>query len=173
VPTDVSDERAVAALMSRASARRGRIDVAVNNAGITGEAPLAEAGAGEFERMIRVNMMSVVFGVKHAAPHVTAGGSVINISSLAGLTGFPAYGAYAGSKAAIVSLTEVAAMEYGPFGIRVNAICPSSVDMPMLAAQPGGAVEAAVARIASPLGWVIAARTSRRSCTSWPPTTAW
>ena len=150
VPTDVSDERAVAALMSREAGRRGRIDVAVNNAGITGEAPLAEADAGEFERMIRVNMMSVVFGLKHAAPHMTAGGSVINTSSLAGLTGFPTYGAYAASKAAIVSLTQVAAMEYGPFRIRVNAICPSSVDTPMLAAQPGGAVEAAVARIASP-----------------------
>src|SRR5260221_2957285 len=143
--------------MSRAAARRGRIDVAVNNAGITGEAPLAEADAGEFERMIRVNMMGVVFGLKHAAPHMTAACSIINTSSVAGLTGFRAYGAYAASKAAIVSLTQVAAMEYGPLGIRVNAICPSSVDTPMLAAQPGGAVEAAVARIASPLGRIIAA----------------
>ncbi len=92
VATDVSDERAVVALMSRASARRGRIDVVVNNAGITGEAPLADADAGEFERMIRVNMMSVVFGLKHAAPHMTAGGSIINTSSLAGLTGFPTSG---------------------------------------------------------------------------------
>jgi NAD(P)-dependent dehydrogenase (short-subunit alcohol dehydrogenase family) len=106
VPADVSDERAVAALMSRVSARRGRIDVAVNNAGITDEAPLAEAVAAEFERMIRVNMMSVMFGLKHAAPHMTAGGSIINTSSLAGLTGFPTYGAYAASKAAIVSLTQ-------------------------------------------------------------------
>src|SRR5258708_539534 len=157
VPTDVSDERAVAALMSRAAARRGRIDVVVNNAGITGEAPLAEADAGEFERMIRVNMMGVVFGLKHAAPHMTAGGSIINTSSLARLTGFPTYGAYAASKAAIVSLTQVASMENGPLGIRGNAICPSSVDTPMLAAQPGGEVEAAVARIASPLGRTIAA----------------
>jgi NAD(P)-dependent dehydrogenase (short-subunit alcohol dehydrogenase family) len=157
VPTDVSDERAVAALMSHASARHGRIDVTVNNAGITGEAPLAEADAGDFERMIRVNTMSVVFGLKHAAPHMTAGGSIINTSSLAGLTGFPTYGAYAASKAAIVSLTQVAAMEYGPLGIRVNAVCPSSVDTPMLAAQPGGEVEAAVARVASPLGRIIAA----------------
>lgn len=156
MPMDVSDERAVASLMSRAAARSGRIDIVVNNAGITGEAPLAEADAGEFERMMRVNMMSVVFGLKHAAPHMTAGGSIINTSSLAGLTGFPTYGAYSASKAAIVSLTRVAAVEYGPLGIRVNAICPSSVDTPMLAAQPGGAVEAAVARIASPLGRIIA-----------------
>jgi 3alpha(or 20beta)-hydroxysteroid dehydrogenase len=157
VQTDVSDESAVAALMSHASARYGRIDVAVNNAGITGEGPLAEADTGEFERMIRINMMSVVYGLKHAAPHMTAGGSIINTSSLAGLTGFPAYGAYAASKAAVVSLTKVAAMEYGPLGIRVNAICPSSVDTPMLAAQPGGEIEAAVTRIASPLGRIIAA----------------
>jgi NAD(P)-dependent dehydrogenase (short-subunit alcohol dehydrogenase family) len=143
--------------MGRAAQLHGRIDVAVSNAGITGEAPLSEADAGAFERMIAVNTMSVVFGLKHAAPHMTSGGSIINTSSLAALTGFPTYAAYAASKAAIVSLTQVAAMEYGPLGIRVNAICPSSVDTPMLAAQPGGQVEAAVARVASPLGRIIAA----------------
>ena len=113
--------------------------------------------------MMRVNMMSVVFGLKHAAPHMTAGGSIINTSSLAGLTGFPTYGAYSASKAAIVSLTRVAAVEYGPLGIRVNAICPSSVDTPMLAAQPGGEVETAVAEDRQPAGPYDRARGDRRA----------
>jgi 3alpha(or 20beta)-hydroxysteroid dehydrogenase len=157
VATDVSNERQVAGLMTRAAELHGSIDIVINNAGITGEAPLSEADASQFERMAAVNTMSVVFGLKHAAPHMTGGGSIINTSSLAGLIGFPTYAAYAASKAAIVSLTQVAAVEYGPLGIRVNAICPSSVDTPMLAAQPGGEIEAAVARVASPLGRIIEA----------------
>ena len=88
---------------------------------------------------------------------MNASGSIINTSSMAGRIGFPAYGSYAASKAAVISLTQVAAIEYGPLGIRVNAICPGSVDTPMLAAQPGGGMESAVARLASPLGQIVTA----------------
>ena len=154
VATDVSDEDAVAALLRQAAGLHGGLDILVNNAGITGEAPLADIDATDFERMIRINTMSVVFGLKHAKAHMSAGGSIINTSSLAGRIGFPTYGSYAASKAAVISLTQVAAIEYGPLGIRVNAICPSSVDTPMLAAQPGGETESAVARLASPLGQI-------------------
>ena len=157
VATDVSDEDAVAALLRQAAELHGGLDIIVNNAGITGEAPLADIDATGFERMIRINTMSVVFGLKHAKAHMRAGGSIINTSSVAGRIGFPTYGSYAASKAAVISLTQVAAMEYGPLGIRVNAICPSSVDTPMLAAQPGGEIESAVARLTSPLGQIIAA----------------
>lgn len=172
VATDVSKERQVAELMNRAAELHGRIDIAVNNVGITGEAPLSDVDASEFERMVAVNTMSVLFGLKHAAPPMTGGGSIINTSSLAGLIGVPTYASYAASKAAIVSLTQVAALEYGQLGIRVNAICPSSVDTPMLAAQPGGEIEAAVA--AWPARWGGSSRpiTSPRSCISWPRTTA-
>lgn len=157
IATDVSDEDAVAALLRQAAELHGGLDIIVNNAGITGEAPLADIDATSFERMIRTNTMSVVFGLKHAKAHMSAGGSIINTSSVAGRIGFPTYGSYAASKAAVISLTQVAAIEYGPLGIRVNAICPSSVDTPMLAAQPGGEIESAVARLASPLGQIIAA----------------
>ena len=130
----------------------GGLDIIVSNAGVTDEAPLTDIDAAGFERMIHINTMSVLFSLKHAKAHMNASGSIINTSSMAGRIGFPAYGSYAASKAAVISLTQVAAIEYGPLGIRVNAICPGSVDTPMLAAQPGGGMESAVARLASPLG---------------------
>ena len=75
-------------------------------------------------------------------------------SSLAATLSVPGYGAYAASKAAVVSLTQTAALELGPLGIRVNAVCPASVDTPMLRGQEHGAEEAAIVRQAAPLGMI-------------------
>ena len=83
------------------------------------------------------------------------GASIINTASLAGQTGFPGYAAYSASKAAVIALTRVAALEYGPRGIRVNCICPGSVDTPMLAGQPSGDVEAGLVSVAAPLGRIV------------------
>jgi NAD(P)-dependent dehydrogenase (short-subunit alcohol dehydrogenase family) len=83
------------------------------------------------------------------------GASIINTASLAGQMGFPGYAAYSASKAAVIALTRVAALEYGPRGIRVNCICPGSVDTPMLAAQPSGEVEAGLIGVAAPLGRIV------------------
>jgi 3alpha(or 20beta)-hydroxysteroid dehydrogenase len=151
VRTDVSDETAIEALM-RHAAGFGPIDIVVNSAGIMGEAPIAELEITAFSRMITVNTHSVLLTMKHAVPHMTDGGSIVNISSTAALGGAPGYGAYSASKAAVLALTRVAAVEYGPSGIRVNAICPSSVDTPMLRAQDNGDQEAALTSTASPLG---------------------
>jgi 3alpha(or 20beta)-hydroxysteroid dehydrogenase len=157
VRTDVSREDDVAALITRAAEIRGSIDVCINNAGITvAETPLAESAADELRRAVDINTMGVFFGLKHAPAHMPAGGSIINTASLAGVLGFPTYAAYGASKAAIVSLTMTAAIELGPLGIRVNSICPSSVDTPMLAAQETGELEAAIARQAAPLGAIVA-----------------
>ena len=157
VRTDVSSEDDVAALMAHAAELRGRIDICVNNAGITvTEAPIAETAGDELRRAVDINTMGVFFGLKHAPAHMPAGGAIVNTASLAAVIGFPTYAAYAASKAAIVSLTMTAAIELGPLGIRVNAICPSSVDTPMLAAQEGGELEAAIARQAAPLGAIVA-----------------
>jgi 3alpha(or 20beta)-hydroxysteroid dehydrogenase len=157
VRTDISREADVKALMTRAAELRGRIDICVNNAGITvAETPIADTDADEIRRAVAVNTLGAFYGLKHAPAHMRDGGSIINTASLAAVVGFPTYAAYAASKAAIVSLTRTAAIELGPQRIRVNAICPSSVDTPMLAAQPSGETEAAISRQAAPLGTTIA-----------------
>jgi NAD(P)-dependent dehydrogenase (short-subunit alcohol dehydrogenase family) len=156
VRTDVAREQEVEALMASAAEIRGSIDVCVNNAGITvDETPLPETTRDELQRAIDVNVAGVLFGLKHAPGHMTTGGAIVNTASLAALVGFPAYGSYAASKAAIVSLTRTAAIELGEAGIRVNCICPSSVDTPMLAAQPAGELEAAATARAAPLATII------------------
>jgi NAD(P)-dependent dehydrogenase (short-subunit alcohol dehydrogenase family) len=151
VRTDVSDESSVAELIRRAAAT-GPIDVLVNCAGITGEAALPEVEIADLDRMLKTNVNSVLLTMKHAAPHLRSGGAIVNVSSLAAYVGFPTYASYAASKAAVIALTQVAAIEYGPLGVRVNCICPSSVDTPMLRAQPSGDLEAMLARTAAPLG---------------------
>jgi NAD(P)-dependent dehydrogenase (short-subunit alcohol dehydrogenase family) len=151
VRTDVTDEDAVAALMHCAGAA-SPIDILINSAGITSEAALPDVELVELERMLRTNTNSVLLTMKHAVAHMTRGGSIVNVSSLAADVGLPTYASYAASKAAVIALTRVASLEYGPLGIRVNCICPTSVDTPMLRAQPSGDVEAMLARIAAPQG---------------------
>ena len=143
VRTDVSDEDAVRALMQTAASVSGRVDICVNNAGIGSEAPLAETSEGDLRRNFDVNVLGVFFGMKHVVEHMPRGGAIVNTASIAGVIGYPTYGAYAASKWAIVGLTKVAALEYGARGIRVNCVCPSSVDTPMLAAQITGTQEVA------------------------------
>jgi NAD(P)-dependent dehydrogenase (short-subunit alcohol dehydrogenase family) len=151
--TDVSDEGDVAALMASAAELGQSIDIVVNNAGIVvAETPIVETDAEDLLRAFSVNALGVFFGLKHAPLRMTGGGAIVNTASLAGRIGFPAYCAYAASKAAVISLTQTAAVELGPEGIRVNAICPSSVDTPMLAAQESGEIEAALSAAAAPLG---------------------
>jgi 3alpha(or 20beta)-hydroxysteroid dehydrogenase len=156
VRTDVSCEDHVAGLMSAAAEIRGAIDICVNNAGVTvAETPIATTGRDQLQRALDVNTMGAFLGLKHAPPHMPDGGAIVNTASLAAVIGFPTYAAYAASKAAILSLTMTAAIELGPLGIRVNAVCPSSVDTPMLRAQETGELEAAIARRAAPLGRII------------------
>jgi len=154
--TDVSDEHAVEELVARA-AESGPIDILINSAGITSEAALPDVEIAEFDRMLATNTRSVLLTMKHAVKHMTKGGAIVNVSSLAAFVGLPTYACYAASKAAVIALTKVAALEYGPLGIRVNCICPTSVDTPMLKAQPGGELEAALARTAAPLGRICSA----------------
>ena len=173
VATDVSDEQSVAELMSAAVAAHGRIDLSVNNAGIfVPEAEIASAPVEDVERALRVNALSVFFGMKHAVGHMPRGSAIVNTASLAGSMGFPTYLGYSAAKAAVIQMTKVAALEFGPLGIRVNCICPSSVDTPMLAAQAYGDVEAAICSTLAPLGTTSSPDTWRRSCTSSSLTTA-
>lgn len=156
VRTDVSSEEDVASLMRAAAGVRGAIDICVNNAGITvAETAITDTTLGALQRAIDVNTIGVFLGLKHCPGHMPDGGSIINTASLAAVMAFPTYAAYSASKAAIVSLTMTAALELGPLGIRVNAICPSSVDTPMLRGQETGELEAAIARKAAPMGTIV------------------
>lgn len=136
VRTNVASESEVHALMVAAAAISGRIDICINNVGVATHAPLVDAKAGDFIDMFSVNTLGALFGIKHVAPHMLSGGAIVNTASIAGVIGYPTYGPYAASKFAIVGLTKVAALELGPRGIRVNCVCPSSVNTGQLASQP-------------------------------------
>lgn len=156
---DVSHEAAVAAHVAAVLERHGRIDVAINNAGIGHPmAPLHRTPVEEFDRVMAVNARGVFLGLKHQLPPmIEAGcGAVLNVASAAGLVGAGHLAAYAASKHAVVGLTRAAADEAARHGVRVNALCPSFADTPLfaemaeaMAARHGGTREEAHARIAA------------------------
>lgn len=132
---DVSEEEAVKAYVADTMAEEGRIDVFFNNAGIEGpQAPIADYPTADFMRVMEVNVLGVFLGLKHVMPVMTAqgGGSIINMSSIAGLIGAPSMAGYIASKHAVLGLTRVAALEAAPFGVRVNAIHPGFIESRML-----------------------------------------
>jgi len=152
VATDVSDENKIAELIEIVVEKYGRIDVLVNNAGIhLNYDTIADSNLSDYERCYRINTLGVVAGIKHAAPHMPAGSSIINIASLAATLGISGMGSYTASKLPVIGLTRTAAVELGSKGIRVNAICPGSVQTPMAEAE-GGEELLEVERRAVPLG---------------------
>jgi 3alpha(or 20beta)-hydroxysteroid dehydrogenase len=151
VRADVSREADVENLLESARRELGRLDVVVNNAGIGAGTFLAALSEGDLDRNLNVNLKGVVWGIKHAAARLADGGSIMNTASVAGLLGTPSYGAYVASKAAIIGITRTAALELAPRGIRVNCVCPSTVDTPM-ARDEGGDVEWRLAGLLHPLG---------------------
>src|SRR5712672_861711 len=134
---DVSDEKEVAAFLARIDKETGRLDVAFNNAGITGGAHrIEDYPASEFEKVLRVNLKSVFLGMKYELPLMKrgGGGAICNTASVAALTGPGGMCAYAASKHGIHGLTRVASMENGAHNIRVNTLAPGWTQTPMVAA---------------------------------------
>lgn len=112
----------------------GKIDVLVNNAGIDPPGTVCMVPVEQWRKVIDTNLTGTFLMMRAAIPHMIkqGGGSVINISSLAALRCIPAMPAYSASKAGIIGLTQAAAYDYGPNGVRCNVVCPGAVSTEML-----------------------------------------
>lgn len=132
---DAADEADVNRFFDRVEPALGGLDVLVNNAGIAGPTlPIEEIAPADWRRTMAVNIDSMYLCARRAVPMLKAagGGSMINLSSAAGLFGYPLRAPYATSKWAVIGLTETLAMELGPHKIRVNAVCPGMVAGPRI-----------------------------------------
>ena len=141
IEADVADEEAVKRFVARAQADMGGIDVFFNNAGIEGlVAPITEYPLAEFQRVLAVNVVGVMLGMKHVIPIMAAkgGGAIINASSVAGLTGTPGICAYNASKHAVIGLTRSAAAEWASKNIRINAVNPGPIESRMMRSLEAG-----------------------------------
>ena len=132
--TNVTDENSVKDLMARIERDFGRLDVLVNNAGICLEVPIKNMSVDQWDKVMDVNVKGVFLMTKHAFPLMTNGISqtpaIVNISSIEGIGANPQHGVYGASKGAVTSFTHNTALEYGPHGIRCNAIAPGWINTP-------------------------------------------
>ena len=128
---DVADQEQVDRLMTAAAARLGGLDVLVNNAGVAGPAaPVEDMDVDGWRRTLDVNLTGAFLCVRAAVPHLKAagGGSIAIMSSNAGTMGLPYRAPYVATKWGLIGLVKTLAMELGPHGIRVNAVCPGDVE---------------------------------------------
>lgn len=133
--TDVSNPEEMQALVAFAVQTYGKLDVAVNNAGIGGEQnPIADMSIAGWRKVIDVNLNSLFYGMKYQIQAMlkSGGGSIVNNSSILGSVGFAGAAGYTAAKHGMVGLTQTAALEYSAQNIRVNAVGPAFIDTPLL-----------------------------------------
>ncbi len=129
-PCDVRDQEMVTRTVDGIIAKYGRIDVLVNNAGISKEMPFLDMPMEVFDEILEMDLRSVILMMKTVLPYMAQqkSGNVINIGSGAAIRGLPGSPAYSAAKAAVVALTQSVGDEVRPLGIRVNVICPGPID---------------------------------------------
>jgi meso-butanediol dehydrogenase / (S,S)-butanediol dehydrogenase / diacetyl reductase len=152
-PADVSDFGQVEAVVKRAVDRFGRLDVLISNAGILSpNGRIHNLGTADWERAFRVNVLGPVHGIRAAVPVMRAqqSGSIILTASVAGMTAWSHSSPYCVTKAGVIQLAKVAAVEYARDHIRVNCVCPGTFLSAMHAGLPAEAVDAIAAK--HPLG---------------------
>jgi 3-oxoacyl-[acyl-carrier protein] reductase len=152
VEVDVADAASVAQAVARIMEKLGRIDVLINNAGITRDATLAKTSDAAWDAVIAVNLTGTFNMTRAVAPHMVAagGGAIVNASSIVGLQGNFGQSNYVASKAGVVGLTRVWARELGRKGVRVNCVAPGFIATDMTAAMPAEILDGMKAK--TPLG---------------------
>jgi NAD(P)-dependent dehydrogenase (short-subunit alcohol dehydrogenase family) len=138
IPSDIARPGAANSIIETAVSRAGRIDILVNAAGSITRGPIERTTDEEFERVMRANAWALWALCRAAAAHMTQGGSIVNVTSTAGLIGMSDRSAYAASKGAVVQVTRALAVEFAARNIRVNAVAPGPFATDMSAASQQG-----------------------------------
>ncbi len=151
---DVTDEEQVKAMIDFTVRTFGRLDCAYNNAGImSDDVETAELDSAEFDRIININLRSMFLCMKYELRQMLRQGgegyAIVNCSSIGGLIGLPGRVAYHASKHAVLGMTKCAALEYAARGIRINAICPATIETPMVEKM---LATGAIREVAEPIG---------------------
>jgi NAD(P)-dependent dehydrogenase (short-subunit alcohol dehydrogenase family) len=139
VAGDVSEPDANAAIVNTAVEAFGGLDAAFLNAGVAGFGSLLDVTVEDWDRHIAVNLRGVFLGIQACARAMSDGGAIVITSSVAGRRGIPSTGPYAASKHGVLGLMKSAAIDLAPLGIRVNAVCPGTIDTPILGPLHGDA----------------------------------
>jgi NAD(P)-dependent dehydrogenase (short-subunit alcohol dehydrogenase family) len=167
---DVSRASDVRAMVAAAVERYGRLDCAVNNAGVIPDnRPLPDLKEDEFDRIIAINLKGVALCLKYELSQMLSqdgGGAIVNIGSTSSFRPQPSSAAYVAAKHGVIGLTKVASVESAPQGVRVNAVCPGAMDTPMIRASVArrGTTEAEFAPTLSLLGRFAQPREVAEAC---------